>query len=434
MPGTGFDADVTSLFGATFAPADVSEMRVHRAKVATGSIEGLITAGVIGLSPTTVSITLADGRTFKTGSRGSGKDHEPLERVVSALRAHRLALSRRQLALGERLVFGDVTLSSRGVEVNGRSYAWDDIVGHRLRLGWWLFDTSGGLAGEVPVGSLPWGDVFIALVFERLGDKDYAQQTASQWPSFGFLRLTASTRIPGTWRYQLHFFFGLVVLAVLGGLVFGAASLLRRAGYAEDARQRRVQRDAGFTAAVTSIRSGAPLPACAPAGATMLWRVIDVEQQRPRELQGVGHASTAASVLYGGGEFFVWGVVDREVRVARWDRVVSCLSKAPAGTDAEATAFSLITYGVEATLARTPPPPPAPPEPGPPTFDDLLRAQSESVKPWAIGDAVRVTWKDQPWDATIIKVFSQKKVRVHYDGWSKKWDETISVSRIVGRR
>ena len=50
------------------------------------------------------------------------------------------------------------------------------------------------------------------------------------------------------------------------------------------------------------------------------------------------------------------------------------------------------------------------------------------------GDGVMVLWGGKVWPARIIGTPGGDRYRVHYDGWSSSWDETVHVSRIKGRR
>jgi len=46
---------------------------------------------------------------------------------------------------------------------------------------------------------------------------------------------------------------------------------------------------------------------------------------------------------------------------------------------------------------------------------------------------VVVKWKRKWYDATILAVEGAGRYRIHYDGWSSSWDETVGPSRIAER-
>ncbi len=51
------------------------------------------------------------------------------------------------------------------------------------------------------------------------------------------------------------------------------------------------------------------------------------------------------------------------------------------------------------------------------------------------GQKVRVVWKGKWYNATILNVRKGKPClyRIHYDGWSSSWDETVGPHRIKKR-
>lgn len=63
------------------------------------------------------------------------------------------------------------------------------------------------------------------------------------------------------------------------------------------------------------------------------------------------------------------------------------------------------------------------------------KAQAQEVMTgFKTGDQVMVKWKGSWWPAEIIKVRkSNRPYRIHYDGYSKSWDEWIGDNRIKRR-
>jgi hypothetical protein len=47
------------------------------------------------------------------------------------------------------------------------------------------------------------------------------------------------------------------------------------------------------------------------------------------------------------------------------------------------------------------------------------------------GEAVRVEWGGKWWKAHVIEVISEVSWKIHYDGWSDRWDEVVSSDRIA---
>jgi hypothetical protein len=42
-----------------------------------------------------------------------------------------------------------------------------------------------------------------------------------------------------------------------------------------------------------------------------------------------------------------------------------------------------------------------------------------------------VEWGGRWWPATILATRPDGRMRVHYDGWGKEWDETVAPSRLI---
>lgn len=47
-----------------------------------------------------------------------------------------------------------------------------------------------------------------------------------------------------------------------------------------------------------------------------------------------------------------------------------------------------------------------------------------------LGQAVVVRWSGQWWNATVIGLHADGRVRVHYDGWASTWDEDVTLNRV----
>ena len=79
----------------------------------------------------------------------------------------------------------------------------------------------------------------------------------------------------------------------------------------------------------------------------------------------------------------------------------------------------------------------------PPPPERVARAMGISPTPsasatvpstYAVGDRVRVRWRESVYTATITALESRSKIRVHYEGYGPEWDEVISEDRIIGKR
>jgi hypothetical protein len=49
------------------------------------------------------------------------------------------------------------------------------------------------------------------------------------------------------------------------------------------------------------------------------------------------------------------------------------------------------------------------------------------------GTSVYVEWNGTWWNARVLEVVSSSEWKIRYDGWSSRWDEVVSTSRIAGR-
>jgi len=54
-------------------------------------------------------------------------------------------------------------------------------------------------------------------------------------------------------------------------------------------------------------------------------------------------------------------------------------------------------------------------------------------RPNQVGDHVLVDWRGGEYPAVIVGVEGVSRFRVHYDGFSEDWDETVPATRIRGR-
>jgi hypothetical protein len=50
---------------------------------------------------------------------------------------------------------------------------------------------------------------------------------------------------------------------------------------------------------------------------------------------------------------------------------------------------------------------------------------------WASGSAVWVEWNGTWWRAHIVHELGDGSWKIHYDGWSTKWDEAVGLARIA---
>ena len=55
-------------------------------------------------------------------------------------------------------------------------------------------------------------------------------------------------------------------------------------------------------------------------------------------------------------------------------------------------------------------------------------------KPYRVGDHVLVEWETgKAYPAYVLEVNGRSRYRVHFDGYDSRWDEDVSIDRIVGR-
>ena len=53
---------------------------------------------------------------------------------------------------------------------------------------------------------------------------------------------------------------------------------------------------------------------------------------------------------------------------------------------------------------------------------------------FGVGDRVYVEWRGTWWDARVVSLVGSNAWRIHYEGWSDRWDETVGPTRIVPHR
>lgn len=65
----------------------------------------------------------------------------------------------------------------------------------------------------------------------------------------------------------------------------------------------------------------------------------------------------------------------------------------------------------------------------------LALAASGCKKPYRVGEHVLVEWEKErpPYPAYIIERSGAGRYRVHFDGYDSRWDEDVSLDRILGR-
>ncbi|MEB2311655.1 MAG: hypothetical protein OZ921_08400 [Sorangiineae bacterium] len=60
-------------------------------------------------------------------------------------------------------------------------------------------------------------------------------------------------------------------------------------------------------------------------------------------------------------------------------------------------------------------------------------AVSGCKKPYRVGEYVLVEWDGRDYPAYIIEEKSASRFRVHFEGYSARWDDDVSLERIHGR-
>jgi hypothetical protein len=65
----------------------------------------------------------------------------------------------------------------------------------------------------------------------------------------------------------------------------------------------------------------------------------------------------------------------------------------------------------------------------------ILTLVSACKKPYRVGEHVLVEWEKEqpPYPAYITERVSATRYRVHFDGYDSRWDEDVSLERLLGR-
>lgn len=68
-------------------------------------------------------------------------------------------------------------------------------------------------------------------------------------------------------------------------------------------------------------------------------------------------------------------------------------------------------------------------------FMALLLLASGCKKPYRVGEHVLVEWEKEqpPYPAYITERVGASRYRVHFDGYDSRWDEDVSLERLLGR-
>lgn len=67
---------------------------------------------------------------------------------------------------------------------------------------------------------------------------------------------------------------------------------------------------------------------------------------------------------------------------------------------------------------------------------DRLRVEPDAPSSglrFGVGAAVCVEWSGTWWNATVVSIVGPDSWRIHYDGWSSRWDENVGPARILPR-
>lgn len=342
------------LFGMTFAPEDVVDCRVRRVRT-----RGVATAVALGALPTWLTLTLRDGRRFEARSRGPGPEQDDIAVVLDPITSLQLAAARDAMAAGRPHAFGPMELSAAGIVFRGNLTRWDDIAGFAARHGGFAYDDARGkLAGEVLLGDVPFGDALVAAVRERIPDRDYDGMSPGAGPRHGFFSITARTRVPGTFKYQLHvFLLGPLILVGVFGLYYVVHRARLRAEYS--ARERAPKPYvAGIPKASAALASAPVAPACTRdlTGSTPM--LVSSDQSSVYAYSSYNWVRGSLDDIGWSSRFYVWSAANTDVHVVLWDESASaprCHASAPvsAGASPDAVAQKLV-------LGWQPPPPPAP--------------------------------------------------------------------------
>lgn len=198
------------LFGRTFPLSCVVDVRVYRAR-ASG-----VTAIALGDEPTTLRLTLSDRTRLEARSRGRGPQQTAIEAITRALAESRAKAALHAIAAGHTFAFGAIGVRPDGILYEGKVTRWEKISGYAIREGVLLWDDENGdLAGEVGLAKIPFSDALCLVVRRRLPGRDYARMPPGHGPYGGAFAVTARTRTPGTFKYQLHVVAALFLMPLL---------------------------------------------------------------------------------------------------------------------------------------------------------------------------------------------------------------------------
>lgn len=334
---------LNELFQTSFPIDAVAECFVTRIRARGAAVI------VAGSEPTTLSITLTDGRKLQASSRGPGPKQDAINSVVRWINEWKANQTLAALSNGHTVQFGTVELTPEGIENKGVLTRWNEISGWAVRRGGLVYDNAHGrLAGEVWLPRIPFGDALCLVVAHRLPDKNYETMPPGAGPKHGFFSVTARIHVPGTSKYARHVVVGAVpALIVLGALVLGVLSAwdwVARAMTPPPDPHGRVDE---ALAALQQPSTIAGRPTCSDSDPLFRAKLIPADKSNALVYQTNEWRTTTVDQLGYLRNFFVWSEEDGVVRVVEWDgiqEVAICVSHLPIsdGETAEQTALRII--------------------------------------------------------------------------------------------
>lgn len=343
------------LFQTSFPIEDVIDCRVRRVKA-----EGLVAAAALGFEPTWLTLTLRDGRVLTTKSRGPGADHDAIQTVIQAITTWKAGEALASLANGQPVSFDAIGFSGAGISLQGRVSSWREIAGWAVRKGGLMWDdASGRLVGEVLLDGLPFPDTVVAIIANRLPDKNYEAMSHGAAPKAGLFSITARTRIPGTFKYQMHVLLGVVPALVALLVLVRVGNRLRVHGKQAANANAPKPYLAWIDEAAAQLASSPAAPFCAHRALAYGTSLVRADKTSlVYHAQDYGWFSGDLRHLSGGlSPFFVWSQFGTDVRLIEWDpeaKRALCIASSAAGTEPLKTAEDL------ADGNRHQAPPPAP--------------------------------------------------------------------------